>query len=125
MVEEIVEPVETFENEMVEETVEPVETFENEMVEETVEPVETFENEMVEEIVEPVESFENEMVEEIVEPVEDEMADTNFSQEDLNIDEDFRELIKDVEESSNEADIEIPNDDSSFGIEEDEDIWKF
>lgn len=46
---------------------------------------------------------------------------------DLNIDRDFNNVLEDVEETADEADIELPNMDSvePEELEEDEDIWKF
>ncbi|MBE6159716.1 MAG: hypothetical protein E7157_01560 [Lactobacillales bacterium] len=70
--------------------------------------------EELEEITETIDA-ENESLE----PIE-EILDRK---EDLNIDEDFNQVLEDVEETSSEAKIEIPEDET-IEIEE-EDIWKF
>lgn len=71
--------------------------------------------EELEEIVETIDS-ETESLEQIDEEILD-------KKEDLNIDQDFNQVLEDVEETSNEANIELPKEDI---IElEEEDIWKF
>lgn len=57
------------------------------------------------------------------------LGDKEFkSSNDLNIDKVFNDVLDDVEETANEADIELPNLDTTdinLDSEDDEDIWKF
>lgn len=77
---------------------------------------------------EELEQIEEVLMEEInVDEEQLELTKTNEKQssynEDLNIDQDFNKLLEDVEETTNEANIQIPED-TPIEIEE-EDIWKF
>lgn len=95
------------------------------IVEEKLDTNETIEDNIVEEELEQIDEtidLENEKLEQVG---NDEILDDEFedSQEDLNIDQDFNKLLEDVEETSNEANIELPED-KPVELDE-EDIWKF
>ena len=106
------------------ETIEPV-------TEQEVDSISEPREEQIEEIAtEPIltEQVQEEIVPEIDEELFAPIEEQKINREnDLNIDKDFNHVLEDVEETADEADIELPKLDSvsSDELDDEEDIWKF